>query len=148
MKTNDDIEGYLIELNQPFELLEEGIWVLNNEEDHVSGLVIQHTPPIITFRVKLMDLPQHNQAELFAQLLRLNATDMVAGAYGLDEDGVVLVDTLQSENLDFNEFQASIEALSLAIAEHYPVLRGYREVEHGVAGSQTEDGTGTAASLE
>jgi hypothetical protein len=37
------------------------------------------------------------------------------------------VDSLQSENLDFNEFQASVEALSMAISTHYPILKGYRD---------------------
>lgn len=148
MKTNDDIEGYLIELNQPFEQLEDGIWVLNDEEDHVPNVVILHSPPIITFRVKLMDVPEHRRAELFDKLLRLNATDMIAGAYGIDQDDVVIVDTLQSENLDFNEFQASIESLSLAIAEHYPVLRGFREGSGDASKVRAEDGQGAAAAVE
>jgi len=127
MRTNDDIEGYLIELGMPFEQLDEGIWRLNNEDDGVDNLVVMHSPPIIFFRVKLMEVPQENQAGLYEKLLVLNATEMVAGAYGLEDGHVVIVDTLQSENLDFNEFQASVESLSMAVAEHYPVLRGFRD---------------------
>lgn len=145
MKSNDDIEGYLIELNHPFEQLDDGLWVLNDEEEHIQNVVILHSPPIITFRVKLMDVPESNRAELFERLLRLNATDMVAGAYGVDEDGVVIVDTLQSENLDYNEFRASIESLSLAIAEHYPVLRGYRDEEESPAEETSSEASAAVA---
>ena len=48
---------------------------------------------------------------------------MVAGAYGLEEDNVVIVDTLQSENLDFNEFQASLDAIAMAVREHYEEIK-------------------------
>ncbi|MDX9721996.1 MAG: YbjN domain-containing protein [Myxococcota bacterium] len=129
MRTNDDIVQYLIDLGMPFEQLDEGVWRLNNEHDHVDNIVVVHTPPITFFRVKLMEVPKGKRAELFEHLLRLNAGDMLAGAYGIEDEQVVIIDTLQSENLDFNEFQASIEQLSLAIAQHYPVLKGYHELE-------------------
>jgi hypothetical protein len=47
---------------------------------------------------------------------------MVAGAYGLEDNAVVIVDSLQSENLDYNEFQASIDAIAYAVHDHYAEL--------------------------
>ena len=79
---------------------------------------------MITFRVKLMDAPDKSTRDvLFKRLLELNATSMIADAYGLEDDAVVIVDTLQSENLDHNEFQATLEALVIAVREHYEELR-------------------------
>ena len=127
MRTNEDIEGYLIEMGMPFEMLDEGLWSLNDEEDGVENLVIMHSPPIVVFRVKLMEIPEGDHEDLYEQLLKLNGTEMVAGAYGIEEGHVVIVDTLQSENLDFNEFQASIESITMAVAEHYPILSGFRK---------------------
>ena len=130
MRTNDDIEGYLIELDKPFEELDEGLWRLSNEDDHIDTMLIIHAPPIIVFRVKLMDAPTGGgRLGLYENLLRLNAGNMVAGAYGIEDDSVVIVDTLQAENLDYNEFQASVESISMAIAEDYPRLSAYR-AEH------------------
>ena len=129
MRTNDDIEAYLIQLNLPFEQIEAGMWVIHDEFENIDNIVIYHTPPVIIFRVKLMnlgDVPQDRRFELFEQLLVLNTTDMIHGAYGLEDDNIVCVDSLQSENLDFNEFQASVEALSLAISSHYALLKGFR----------------------
>jgi hypothetical protein len=60
-------------------------------------------------------------------LLELNATQMIHGAYGLEDDSVVLIDTLQSKNLDYNEFQATVEALSLAITQDYEKLKAFRD---------------------
>jgi hypothetical protein len=51
---------------------------------------------------------------------------MVHGAYGIEGDNVVLIDTLQSENLDFNEFQASLDALLMASTQDYEKLNAFR----------------------
>lgn len=123
MTTTDQIEAYLIETELPFEQVEEGLWLIHDDNDFIDNIVVYHTEPVITFRVKLMECPREGRLELFTRLLRLNATSMVAGAYGLEDEAVVIVDTLQSENLDFNEFQASIDSIALAIREHYLELK-------------------------
>ncbi len=48
------------------------------------------------------------------------------GAYGLDENDIVLTDTLQLEDLDFSELQASLESILLALRSHYDTLQRYR----------------------
>lgn len=125
MITNDQIEAYLIETGVPFEEVKEGFWLIHNEDDDVDNIVVVHTAPVITFRVKLMDAPSAKRAELFEHLLKLNATSMIAGAYGLEDSAIVLVDSLQSENLDYNEFQASVDAITFAVREHYQELRAF-----------------------
>lgn len=53
---------------------------------------------------------------------------MTHGAYAIDEDNnVIIVDTLESENLDLNEFQASIDSIIMAIAQDYKELIAYIE---------------------
>ena len=123
---NDVIENYLIKSEFPFEKVEDGFWLIHDEFDQIDNIVIYHSAPVVTFRVKLLEVPELEddvRLELFTKLLELNATSMVAGAYGLEDDSVVVVDTLQAENLDFNEFQASIDSMALAIREHYRPLR-------------------------
>ena len=123
---NDVIENYLIKSEFPFEKVEEGFWLIHDEFDQIDNIVIYHSPPVVTFRVKLLEVPDLGdevRLELFTKLLELNATSMVAGAYGLEDESVVVVDTLQAENLDFNEFQASIDSMALAIREHYRPLK-------------------------
>lgn len=126
MITNDQIEEYLIHTELPYEQVQEGMWLIHDDHDFIDNIVVLHTPPVITFRVKIMDMadvPKEKGRELFEHLLRLNATDMVAGAYGLENDAVVITDSLQSENLDYNEFQASIDSITLSIREHYSKVR-------------------------
>jgi hypothetical protein len=62
----------------------------------------------------------------FRRLLELNASEMIHGAYGLENNSVVLIDTLQSKHLDLNELQATLDALLLAIAQDYQKLQAFR----------------------
>lgn len=120
------IENYLIKSEFPFEKLQEGFWLIHDELDQLDNIVVYHSPPVVTFRVKLVEVPELDEStrlELFTKLLELNAESMVAGAYGLENDSVVAIDSLQAENLDFNEFQAAIDSMTLSIREHYRSIR-------------------------
>ncbi len=123
MREKADLENYLLELGQPFEEIGDGIYMINDEVDNVDNIIVTWAPPMVVFRVKLMELPEGEHCNLMKKLLELNATEMIAGAYGIEGDAVVVTDTLQSENLDYNEFVASVESLVMAITEHYPVLK-------------------------
>ena len=123
---NDEkIEAYIIEAGYPFEQVKPGMWLLHDDADYIENIVVLHNDPVVTFRVKLMNAPKRGRAELFTRLLELNATAMIAGAFGLEENAIVITDTLQSENLDFNEFQASVDSIALAMREHFGELESY-----------------------
>ena len=125
MKTSDDIESYLIRMDQAFETIGENMWLLK-EGDLSSGIVLKIAGPLIIFRCKVMDLPKLNREELYHTLLELNATQLVHGSYAIESSSVTLCDALQLENLDYNEFQASVDDLTMALAKHYPLLAKYR----------------------
>ena len=125
MKTSDDIESYLIRMDQPFETIGENMWLLK-EGDLSSGIVLKIAGPLLIFRCKVMSLPGQQREACYRTLLELNASQMCHGAYAIEGDSVILVDALQLENLDFNEFQASVDDMTMALANHYPVLAKYR----------------------
>jgi len=127
MATNSDIESYFKELELSYETVGEGIWLLNLEDQGVDNLIINHEPPVVVSRIKLMDAPTKNREQFFKHLLELNSTDLIHGAYALEGDSVVLVDSLQSENLDLNELSASIESLAFAVTQNYAELSSYME---------------------
>jgi hypothetical protein len=107
--------------------LEPNLWLLKTPED--AEVVVHYAPPVVILRVRVMELPasEPRRGELFRQLLEYNARDLVHGSYGLEGDHVVLTDTLELENLDFNEFEASFESMTLALASHLGALATYRE---------------------
>jgi hypothetical protein len=122
MATRDNIEHYLIQTEYPFESIETHMWVIRN----TANIVVTYEPPLVVFRMKLMEIPKERREDFFKLLLELNATNMIHGAYGIEGDNVVMIDTLQSEHLDFNEFQASLEALLLASTQDYQKLSVFR----------------------
>lgn len=126
MKTNGEIEGYLMRLGPPYDTVGEGMWVVHDEENGVANIAVIHDPPLVVFRVKVMEIPPEGREKLFRHLLELNASDLVHGAYGIERDNIVLIDTLEDANLDLNEVQASIESLVLALTSHHKVLGEYR----------------------
>ena len=107
--------------------LEPNIWLVRTPED--AEVVVHFAPPVVILRVRVMELPDSDprRSELFRQLLEYNARDLVHGSYGLEGDHVVLTDTLELENLDFSEFEASFDSITLALASHLATLAPYRE---------------------
>ncbi|HEY7953797.1 MAG TPA: YbjN domain-containing protein [Polyangia bacterium] len=126
MKTAEDIQSYLLKLELPHEEPREGTWVVKGL-DGLDNMIITLAGPVVVFRVKLMEVPRHHREELFRTLLELNATEMMHGAYGVEGDAVVISDTLQLENLDFNEFAATVDDITLAVASHHGRLAKYWE---------------------
>ena len=124
MKTIEDMESYLLRLNVPYDTIEEGLWIVNDDASG-ANIVIRHDPPVAVFRVKLMPVPEARKDELFRLMLELNATEMIGGAYGIEGDSIVAIETLQAENLDFNEFQAAVDGLMLAATEHFPKFKAF-----------------------
>jgi len=127
MVTREDVEGYLVRMELPFQELEDGLWVVGNGQE-TAPVFVNYAPPLLVVRVEVMDAPGEEELRngLFRELLELNATDLVHGAYGLDGNGIVLSDTLQLGDLDFSELQASLESILLALRSHYETLSRYR----------------------
>src|SRR5262245_44485071 len=122
MKSAEDIESYLLRMGMTYEAAKPGIWLLQ-----VDGgrLAVSIAGPVVAFRLKVLDLPREGREELYRALLQLNTTAMVHGAFGIEGEAVVIVHALELENLDFNEFQAVIDDMSMAIAKHHSTLARY-----------------------
>jgi hypothetical protein len=99
--------------------------VVDDEENGIKNLVIDCEEPILVFEQIIMSVPAE-PGELFKKLLQMNR-DLVHGAFVVDEDCkyVIFRDTLQLENLDRNELEGSIQALSLALSEYGGELLKY-----------------------
>ncbi|MBW8003464.1 MAG: YbjN domain-containing protein [Planctomycetes bacterium] len=129
MKGKDKIESYMVDLSLACEEVKENAWLINDEEKGLRNLMVMLSDPLVVIRVKVMDLPDGNREAFFEKLLRLNAEDLLHGAYALEGENVILIDTLELETMDFEEFRASLEAMGLALVQHYKVLSGYRRKE-------------------
>lgn len=129
MVTESDIESYLIKMGVTYQELGRKTWMISDSEEAVDNLVVTLNDPVIVFHVKLLDIPDGcDRLSLYEELLKLNASEMLHGAYGLEGNAIVATDTLQAQNLDFNEFQASVDSLNLCITSHYKRLAGLSKV--------------------
>jgi hypothetical protein len=93
--------------------------------------VVAHlTPPVLLMRMNVMPVPSDpgTAAKLARRLLELNATDLVHGAYGISGNDIILTEALELQNLDFSEFLAAYESMTLALASHVRELTPFREV--------------------
>ena len=130
MITRDDLVSWLDRLDGgslTIQELEQNLWLTRNLDG--AEVVVHFAPPVVVLRVRVMVVSGDGgrRAELFRQLLELNANDLVHGSYGLEGDHVVLTDTLELENLDYSEFEASFDSVTLALASHLGALAPYRE---------------------
>lgn len=122
MVTREDVESYLIRMDADFDEVDDGMFLVRTENEG-APIVVHHSEPLLLVRMKVMDLPgdgaeANGLAPLYETLLRLNATDVVHGAYGIEEGELILCDTLQLGTLDFEELRASLESIQLAATTH------------------------------
>jgi hypothetical protein len=117
---NTKIKNYLMQLdfNIVFENLEDGILMINKENEGIKNLILGIAPPILIMEQHIFNIKNKNE-EVFKSLLQKNR-DIIHGAFVLDETGqkVIFRDTLQIENLDLNELEASLNSLSLLLSEY------------------------------
>lgn len=130
MITREDIQSWLDRLDGgtvTVQELEPNLWLVRTGDG--AEVVVHYAPPVVILRVRVMELPASGprRSELFRQLLELNARELVHGSYGLEGDHIVLTDTLELENLDYSEFEASFDSITLALATHLGALAPYRE---------------------
>jgi hypothetical protein len=119
------IEQYLIDLKVTYREIDKNIWLLDDPEHSLEGVAVMYDDPLVVFRVVVMDVPGQNRLELFTRLLELNATDILHGAYALENNKIVLIDTVDYETMDYGEFRSTLDAFSLALVQHYPILSNY-----------------------
>ena len=119
----DRLGGGTLEVEHPAE----GLWVVHAQAG--VSMVVSLQPPVAILRIRVVETPKDvkQRAELFQRLLELNATDLLHGAYGLEDGFIVLTDTLALEGLDYRALEASFDAMTLALATHSGALAPFRE---------------------
>ncbi len=132
MVTPEQIEGFLGRMaaeGASYEEIEPGLWALRPGGEFDITVVVHHSPPVVVLRVKVMTLPAESTsaAKLYRRLLELNATDLLHGSYGIQKGEVVLTEALELAHLDYEEFLASYESITLSLASHLRELAHFRE---------------------
>jgi hypothetical protein len=127
MRTEKDVEAYLLRSNRRYRAVDspEGqrrTFFVDSGADKPPVAVLVD-PPLVVLRVHIGDLAGTGPNEtLFRQLLEFNARQLVHASYGLEDSHVVLSSALELENLDFNEIQATLDEIDVALAQQLSQL--------------------------
>ena len=117
----DQVRDYVLELGLVIEseIPEEEILIVNDEDRAISHLVIDCEDTILVLEQLIVELPSTVDPSVYKRLLQINRT-LIFGAFVLNEEGDTLVyrNTLALENLDLNELEGTLNALTLALAEN------------------------------
>jgi len=110
--------GYEIEQEFP----EDEMLIITNEDHGVTSMILDCEDGLLIIEQKLLEVAV-DKPELYKQLLQANRR-LVFGAFVLDGSGKHLIfrDTLELENLDKNELEASLGALALGLVENMDLL--------------------------
>ena len=133
MVTREEIENFLDRLapdGASYTELEPGLWLVRPSGEMDFDVVVNYSPPVVVLRVKVMELPKDKVqlADLSRRLLELNASDLVHGSYGIEQNSnsIVLTEALELEHLDYEEFLAAYESMTLALASHLREIGSFR----------------------
>jgi len=132
MVTKDEIEGFLDRLSAEgasYSEIEPGLWVVRPNGELDFNVVVHFSPPVVLLRVKVMSMPTKAEsvATLSRRLLELNASDLLHGSYGIEKDSIVMTEALELAHLDYEEFLAAYESITVSLASHLRELGTYRE---------------------
>lgn len=118
------VKEYLLELG--FSIVsedeEDGVFVVENEEEGMKNVVLIVADPIVIVEQYLFDLST-DSSDIFKKLLMKNR-DIIHGAFALDDTGkkVLFRNTHECENLDLNEIEATLNSLALLLSEYMDEL--------------------------
>jgi hypothetical protein len=131
MRTVTDVEAYLGRMNRAYRSAATAAaggagsaaseTFLVSTGDGYPPVAVRVDPPLVVLRVRIGEVPK-DPLPLFARLLQLNARELVHASYGVDAGHILLSSALELENLDFNELEATLDEIDLALAEHVPLL--------------------------
>ena len=132
MVTREDTEGFLDRLGADgasYSEIESGMWIVRPGGELDADVVVHYSPPVLLLRMKVMEVPtaEHLLSPLARRLLQLNASELVHGSYGIEGDSVVMSEALELSHLDYEEFLAAYESMTLALASHLRELAPFRE---------------------
>ena len=120
----DRLSTFLSSLNLQFESVGDTIWLIRDLEHGLAHVIVFAEENLVTIRAKMFELPEERDGKLLEDLLRMNA-EMVHGAYAVEEETVIWVDTLEFDTLDIEEFQASLDAARQSVARNSGRLARY-----------------------
>ncbi len=138
MSSADKLDSFLIKSGLRYEQIADGTWVLHPESARNASLGVKIEDPIVLFSIQLFELGANvddAHATVFRLLLELNS-ELLHASYSLQGSQLVLSGAQQLENLDFNEFQAMVDDMCMALDNHYDKIAPMVAMQPKAAGAE------------
>ncbi|BDS13255.1 YbjN domain-containing protein [Aureispira anguillae] len=123
----EKVKGYLLDLGHDIvsEDAGEGMLLVTDQSKGLMNTMLDCEGEILVIEQHIIDLDP-SKTEAYKRLLQINR-EVVHGAFVLNEDASKLLfrDTLQLANLDANELEGSLNALTIALVENTDELLGW-----------------------
>jgi hypothetical protein len=122
MRSVKDVEAYLERMNRAYQSAPGASETfLVSSGDNYPPVAVRVDPPLVVLRVRIGNVPDE-PLTLFRKMLELNAQELVHSSYGVDDGAILLSSALELENLDYNELEAALDEIDLALAQQVPGL--------------------------
>jgi hypothetical protein len=121
MRTSEDVEAYLLKLDRSFSPVDgqPGTFLVKSS-DSMPPIAVRVDTPLVVLRVYIGET--RDDLPLYKKLLQLNAKALVHASFGLEDNRIVLSAALELENLDFNELEATLDEIDMALTQQVPIL--------------------------
>ena len=117
----EKVKEFILELGFRIdeEIPEEEIVIVNDEDRGVRNLVIDCEDSVLVIEQLILKFEAKPGTRVFERILQMNR-ELVFGAFVLNEtsDTLLYRNTLALDNLDLNELESTLNALSLCLAEN------------------------------
>ncbi len=122
MRSVKDVEAYLDRMNRAYQSAPgtTETFLVSSGENY-PPVAVRVDPPLVVLRVRIGNVPDE-PLPLFRKMLELNARELVHSSYGVDDGAITLSSALELENLDYNELEAALDEIDLALAQQVPAL--------------------------
>jgi hypothetical protein len=127
MSYADTLESYMLRMELPHEQVSDDTWVLAPDSLRHARIIVRIDEPIVLYSTPLFGVTEltPDREELYRKLLEFN-DNLLHCAYALDNEQIVLSGAQQVDDLDFNEFQAMVEDMAMALDSHLDQLTKWR----------------------
>lgn len=126
----DKVKDFVLDLGFQIdeEIPEEEIVIIHDEERGIRNLVIDCEEDVLVLEQPIIPLAPGGEAPVYRRILQMNR-ELIYGGFVINEEGDTLIfrNTLALENLDLNELESSINALSLGLAENGKELLSFTQ---------------------
>lgn len=115
--TPEQIEKLIAQSGMKWKKIVRNIWDIDDPDDNLPGITVAMEPSersgeeLLKFIVFICDVPTDTKPEFYKEFLKLNLK-VEHGAFAMEtKSEMIFIDTLETKNLNENEFTATLRAV-------------------------------------